>query len=330
MLKRITLTLLTPILLTQCQRTGKQEPSPATPTLTHFTYQQPLMGTHFKISLYAKNQTQADTAARAALQFATDVNSACSDYNLNSELMRLNASPHNQPIHLSPLLHNILHTALAIAENTHGAYDPTLGHHSYNWRMARKKNTLPTSGAIIRAQTASGWKKIQLNRSTHTAIKLTPNMRLDLGGIAKGYAADGMLRTLNKHHITRAAITAGGEILLGNPPPNKPGWPVTIKTLDGDKTLTLTNCAISTSGDLHQSISIHGTRYSHIVNPATGLGLTTRVSATVIGPTCTLTDALATALCVKPSLSPPNTRFLVITLQPNGTTKTTTSNNWPQ
>jgi thiamine biosynthesis lipoprotein len=153
--------------------------------------------------------------------------------------------------------------------------------------------------------------------------KLAENMRLDLGGIAKGFAADGMLDILHQHKITCASVIAGGEIVLGDPPPDKEGWEVTLMTLDTESAITpakitRANCAISTSGDLYQAVTIDGQRYSHIVDPSTGLGLTRRISATVIGPNVTLTDALATAFCVNPQLSYPDVETIIVTENEDG------------
>jgi len=307
------------LLLCQCRQPSEQE-APPPPLQLHY-YQQPMMGTHFSISLYTEDspqgKSQADEAAEAAFQLARDVNTSCSDYDVTSELMKLNDLPARQAIPLSPLLFDVLSSALKIARETNGAYDPTLGHHSYNWRMARKKGVLPSQEKITLAKTASGWSNLLLNAENHTVTKKIDHMRLDLGGIAKGYAAEKMLQILQQHQLPSASVTAGGEVRLGDPPPGEKGWKITLKTLDtshqlSPKTITLSNCAISTSGDLHQSIQIAGQRYSHIVDPATGLGLTTRVSATIIGKDATLTDALATAYCVQPTLHFPDIQSMVI------------------
>ncbi len=318
--------------LSQC-RTSPVEKNPA-PQLQRYVYLQSMMGTRFGITLYAKDKPKADAAAKAAFQYGVDVDSACSDYDVTSELMMLNAAPPNQPFPVTPLLLDVLSRALEIARTTNGAYDPTLGQHSANWRMARKKGTLPSPEKIAQAKAASGWRNLIIDPDTRAATKLNPHMRLDLGGIAKGYAADGMLAVLADHAITRASVTAGGEVRLGDPPPDRSGWNVGLNTLDADHrlspaTLTLSHCAISTSGDLYQSITIDAQRYSHIVNPGTGLGLTTRVSATIIADLATLSDALATAYCVDPALSQPKVRTLVILEQPDGTLKRIPSKNWP-
>ena len=341
----LTVTGFTLLLLTQCRPddTGTTGAAPDTPSeassktapLQRHTYQQNLMGTRFYITLYTADKKTADLAAKEAFQMASDINDSCSDYDATSELMLLNADPPHQAMPVSDMLFDVINTALKISEQTQGAYDPTLGHHSYNWRMARKKGVLPTPEKIAAAKAASGWKNLQLDSEFRAVTKKIDHMRLDLGGIAKGYAAEEMLHILKRHGITRASITAGGEVRLGDPPPNTQGWDVTLKTLDSNhqlspQTLMLSNCAISTSGDLHQSITIAGQRYSHICDPATGLGLTTRISATVIGPNATLTDALATALCVRPELQLSNIRTLIIRENSQGKLTKKQSPNWPR
>ena len=127
-------------------------------------------------------------------------------------------------------------------------------------------------------------------------------MRLDLGGIAKGYAADEALKVLRSKGITRVLVAASGDIAVGDPPPAKDGWIVAVESLTRknvpDLSLKLVNQAVSTSGDAYQSVEIAGRRYSHIVDPKTGLGLEQRSSVTIIAATGMQADALATAVTV--------------------------------
>ena len=125
-----------------------------------------------------------------------------------------------------------------------------------------------------------------------------------LGGIAKGYAADACLRLLSEQGLERAVVQAGGDTAVGKPPPGKQGWEVKLRTFtrpgedDDLRVLTLADCAVSTSGDLYQFLEIEGVRYSHIVSPVTGLGLTDRIACSVIAADGSTSDALATAMCV--------------------------------
>ena len=314
---------------------------PSTPQRFHF--QKPLMGTKFQIILYSTDEKKAQLAADAAFLVAQKVEDACSDYKPNSGLSILMKPPATQEI--SPLLASVLEQALHIAKETKGAYDPTLGGHSKNWRRAKTRNTLPSPKDIANAQKTSGWKNITLtnNAATHTATKKFPTMQLDLGGIAKGYAADRMLDVLKNHGITMATIAAGGDILMGDPPPGKKGWRVGLKTLSTQssentqpsRSITVSNCAVSTSGDLHQFINIGGIRYSHIVDPTTGLGLTKRTSATVIAPTATQADALATACCINTAIhayieQQPATHSLIVIMNSSGTATQIITSHFPK
>jgi thiamine biosynthesis lipoprotein len=128
-------------------------------------------------------------------------------------------------------------------------------------------------------------------------------MLLDLGGIAKGYAADEAMSVLKWQGINRALIAAGGDIVVSRPPPGKRGWLIGIAPLEfngkpPDDYLLLSDAAVSTSGDREQYVEIGGVRYSHIIDPRTGLGVTARSSVTVVAPTGIVADSLATAVSV--------------------------------
>jgi thiamine biosynthesis lipoprotein len=128
-------------------------------------------------------------------------------------------------------------------------------------------------------------------------------MQLDLGGIAKGYAADEALKALRKHGITRALVAAGGDIRVSGPPPGAEGWSVAVAQLVGvEKTppgkLILHDAAVSTSGDASQGVEIDGKRYSHIVDPRTGIGLVGRMGVTVVAPDGITADSLTKVVAV--------------------------------
>jgi thiamine biosynthesis lipoprotein len=128
-------------------------------------------------------------------------------------------------------------------------------------------------------------------------------MRLDLGGIAKGYAGDAALKVFLEHGLQKVINDAGGDLVVGEPPPGKAGWRIGIAPLekvDGppSRVLEIKNAAVATSGDAFQFVEIAGVRYSHLVNPKTGLGLAVRSSVTVIAPTRIEADSLASAVSV--------------------------------
>ena len=283
------------------------------------------MGTLFTINLYAPDQNSAEAAADAAFRRVDALEDIMSDYQADSELMLLCDQPFGKPVPVSADLFDVLKRAQNISKLSDGAFDVTVGPYIRLWRFARKRKVLPTPAEIAAARAAVGWQKLRLDRHNRTVTLLAPNMRLDLGGIGKGYAADQAMRVLNARGIDRALIAASGDIAIGKPPPGQPGWKVGIaapgtRTNQLARTVVLHNAGISTSGDTEQFIEINGVRYSHIVNPLTGLGLTNRIQATVIGPDVTTTDSLDTTvsiLGVKRGLalvnSLPHTSALIVT-----------------
>ena len=283
------------------------------------------MGTLFTINLYAPDQNSAEAAADAAFRRVDALEDIMSDYQADSELMLLCDQPFGKPVPVSPDLFDVLQRAQNISKLSDGAFDVTVGPYIRLWRFARKRKVLPTPAEIAAARAAVGWQKLRLDRRNRTVTLLAPNMRLDLGGIGKGYAADQAMRVLKARGIDRALIAASGDIAIGKPPPGQPGWKVGIaapgtRTNQLARTVVLHNAGISTSGDSEQFIEINGVRYSHIVNPLTGLGLTNRIQATVIGPDVTTTDSLDTTvsiLGVKRGLalvnSLPHTSSLIVT-----------------
>jgi thiamine biosynthesis lipoprotein len=224
------------------------------------------------------------------------------DYDPESELMRLCRRPVGEPVRVSAELFEVLAESRRIAELSGGVFDPTIGPVVRLWRRARRTEVLPAPEHLEHTRASVGWQKLSLDAKNQTVTLLATNMQLDLGGIAKGYAADAALNVLREHGIRSALVAASGDIAAGDAPPGQSGWRVSVGTpfqREGQaRTLTLQNAAVSTSGDSEQFVVIAGRHYSHIVDPRTGLGLTNRCQVSVIAPRATLTDALATAVSI--------------------------------
>jgi thiamine biosynthesis lipoprotein len=268
-----------------------------------FSYKQPLMGTLFRIKVHAGSEVEASKAAEAAFIRVAELEEIFSDYNADSELMRLIAKPVGQPVKVSRELCDAICQAREISAQTGGAFDITIGQHVRNWRMARRTGKLPDAEKIAAAKVVTGMDKIVVDKKAMTVTLTVPGMRLDFGGIAKGMAADAALVVLKERGFDKAIVAAGGDLAIGAPPPGKPGWVVEILAADGkERTRVLSNVGVSTSGDLEQFIEIEGGRYSHIVDPKTGLGVRHSDSVTVIAPNASISDPLATALSVGASV----------------------------
>lgn len=282
--------------------TGCRTSSPV--ALERFEYTQPEMGVPFRIVLYAASREQGDAAAQAAFDCIAALNAVMSDYEYDSELSTLSRTAGSgQAVHVSDDLWRVLVRAQDLARRTDGAFDVTIGPVISLWRKARRDGALPEPTRLARALASSGWRNLELDSHAHTATLRVPGMRLDLGGIAKGYAMDEALKVLEQHGIKRALVSGGGDMAVSEPPPSKPGWRIEIAPLDVPdappaRFVLLRHTGLATSGDLFQHVEIDGVRYSHIVNPHTGIGLTDHSLVTVIARDGMTADSLSTAVSV--------------------------------
>jgi FAD:protein FMN transferase len=275
-----------------------------TETESRYEFNRPEMGVPFRIVLYASSKNEAEGAAAAAFARIGQLNDVMTDYDSDSELSRLSqTSGKNQEVHVSRDLWAVLERAQDLAERSHGAFDVTVGPYVNLWRYARRQGVLPEAGRLARARDAVGYTKMELDPARHTVKLLAPNMRLDLGGIAKGYAVDQALRTLGRLGITNALVSGGGDMGVSEPPPGKAGWRIELPPLDASNApparyVVVSNAGISTSGDLFQRLDAGGTRYSHIIDPRTGMGLTDHRLVTVIAPDDFTADGLTKVMSV--------------------------------
>jgi len=273
--------------------------------LRKFEYSLPRMGTIFRIELYAGDRDAASKAAEAAFARAEELEQIMSDYRADSELNRLAREGASAPFPVSSDLYGVLAKSLWTSQLSHGVFDVSIGPLVDLWREARKSHRLPDAAEIARAKALVDYRNIQLDAVHHTVYLKRAGMKLDLGAIGKGYAADQMLAVLQAQGIHRAMVVAGGEVLAGEPPPGKSGWEVEVGTADASAggrpcTLVLHDAAVSTSGDEHQFLELNGHRYSHVINPATGWALEGESSTTVLAPDSTTADALCTAFSLMP------------------------------
>ncbi len=273
------------------------------PALERFSFTEPHMGTRFQIILYAPEEARAQRAARAAFARIAALDGIMSDYRPNSELMRLCQKAGGEPVAVREDLFFVLSRAQELSRRSDGAFDVTVGPVVRLWRRARKIHELPDPQELAQARALVGYDKIRLDARARTVQLLQPGMLLDLGGIAKGYSADEALKVLKQHGITRALVAAGGDITVSGPPPDKDGWTVGIATLTDpnrkpSRYLSLHDAAVSTSGDAEQYVEIGGKRYSHIVDPRTGIGLVGRLSVTVVARHGITADSLTKVVAV--------------------------------
>jgi thiamine biosynthesis lipoprotein len=179
----------------------------------------------------------------------------------------------------------------------------TVGPLTLLWRQAKRMQMLPSSVTVSAALAQVGYEKIRRDEQARTVELRVAGMRLDFGTIAKGYATDQALGVLRQLGITTAFVSGGGDTTFGEAPPGRDGWRVALGRTDfpaapPERVVSVANVAIATSGDLFQRIEIDGVRYSHIVDPRTGLGLTDHSLVSVIASDCVTANGLSTSVSV--------------------------------
>lgn len=266
------------------------------------TVSQPHMGTIVRIVADCDDAELFKKATDDAFARFHEIEQICSDYQSDSEVLQLSAkSPTPEPISVSDDLWNVLHRAHQVNRASQGAFDVTVGPLTKEWRRFRRRGKLdPTR--IEQVRTSVGATHMTLDEKQHAVSLAVSDMRIDLGGIAKGYAIDAALEVLSKHGITRALVDAGGDIAATGAPRGEPGWRIGIAGLNPKQPPILvahiSQCAVATSGDAFQFLEHDGKRYSHILDPRTGYGVDHRATVTVFAKTATEADAWASAICV--------------------------------
>ena len=271
--------------------------------LDKVTFSQRLMGTDVKIVLNYSRSSGLEAAVEEAYLEGNRLNLIFSDYIADSELSKFSRSSNStsvEKIKLSKELFEVLEYSLKLTALSNGSFDPTLGPLTRLWRISRHQKLFPEQSRLANALARSGAKYLKLNETEQSAQLLTPNMILDLGGVAKGYIADRMLEILQVYGFYRSLVDAGGDLRIGDAPLGSAGWRIDIGGRKYEKLtmLKLANCAVATSGDTEQFLKINDTHYSHIIDPQTGIGLVNQAQATVIAPTGMEADSLASTFLV--------------------------------
>lgn len=269
-----------------------------------YEFQQRHMGVAVRLVFYAADEDHANAAAEKAFERIAQLDARLSDYRANSELSALSDHAGGDPVRVSDDLWRVLTAAQRVSQQTDGAFDATIGPVVQLWRAARRTGRLPPEEALRGARDAVGYQHLRLDETRRTVALTRPGMQLDFGGIAKGDAADQALAVLRQRGIESALVDMGGDVSVSGAPPGTLGWIVQLAPLDPQRSdrpsrvLLVKHVSVATSGDAFQFVEIEGRRYSHIVDPRTGVGLSQRSSVSVVAPSGILADALASAVSV--------------------------------
>jgi thiamine biosynthesis lipoprotein len=270
-----------------------------------YRYSEMKMGSPFHIIIVSTDSVKANHLARKCFQLVDSLSHIFSNYESSSELSKINAAAGLLPYKMSPAMLDLIQKAEHAFIQSKGSYDISIGPLSDLWRNARKLKAFPTNNTVLEKKKLVGLGQVKINKRLGTIFLPSAGMQLDVGGIAKGYIAQRVIDYLKTNGIQQALADAGGDIVMSGAPMNSKGWLIGVNLPEATDELVknklqLANCAVATSGDVYQYFEKEGVKYSHIINPLTGYGVTSLRNVTIIAKTGATADWLATACSILP------------------------------
>lgn len=271
------------------------------PNLDPVRRSQPLLGTFVTITAYGSDRESVSRAVSAAFDEFRRIDASMSIHRADSEISRVNQAAGTVPTALSEDLFRVVAQAQEIAEQTDGAFDITVRPLVDLWGFIWKQYRLPTEAELKNVLPCVDYRLVALNHANRTIRFARRGVSLDLGGIAKGFAVDCAIANLRSLGVTNAMVKAGGDLRVIGLPPGQQHWEVQLEDpqKEGRRvTIPLKDAALSTSGNYENYFVVQGQRFSHILDPRTGMPVQGVASCSLIAPTCLESDAWATACFV--------------------------------
>ncbi|HJS55586.1 MAG TPA: FAD:protein FMN transferase [Chitinophagaceae bacterium] len=273
--------------------------------LYRFQFTENKMGSSFSIIFYHADTIESVSVSRECFGLVDSLNNIFSDYSTTSEVAMLALMPVVKDQKVSDELFEAILQSKRAWIKSGKTFDITAGALTQLWRNAKKENRFPSETEIKAAKDLTGFKNIIINERSKTISFKKPGIRFDFGGIVPGYVAQRVMNLLKSKNIRIALVDASGDIVAGDAPPGKDGWTIGVSLPESkdeiwDEKLGLKNFAVSTSGDVYRYTIHDGKKYSHIINPRTGYGVTSRRNVTVINKNGADADWLATACTILP------------------------------
>ncbi len=258
-----------------------------------------IMGTRCAVELWSEDPVKGEAAIASVFDDMRRIDRLMSTWKEDTEISLVNREAAKHPVKISPELFWLLEESVKYSELTHGAFDITYASVGYLYDF--KKGVHPDAKTIKDALPGINWRHMVLDKKKTTVFFQRAGMRIDLGGIAKGYSVDKGIEILQKQGVTRAMVNAGGDTRIIGDRFGRP-WVVGVRDPDHEgKTflkLPLTDTAFSTSGDYERYFDEDGKRFHHIIDPKTGDSARKCRSVTIISGTATRTDALTKSVFI--------------------------------
>ena len=279
-------------------------PAYAADSLVRYEASHQAMGTVFTIVAYGSNPAYLGEVADQAFGEIDRLDDQMSNYKPESELSTINRHAYRQRVVVEPQLFKLLENSLRYSEETGGAFDITVGPLMKSWGFFRGRGRLPRASELAQVLKRIGYRHVKLDAAARTIQFDEPGIEIDLGGIAKGYAVDQVVKILDSDGVKQALVSSGTSSVyaLGSPP-GEHGWKVSVRNpLDTKKAacvLRLQNLSLSVSGDYEKFFKLDGKIYAHIMDPHAGMPVKNMLSTVVVSPSATDSDALSTAFFVE-------------------------------
>lgn len=262
-----------------------------------------LMGNRFEFTVIAEREQEGNVSIDAAIGEVSRIESLLTTFNNRSQTNLINEQAGLKPVKVDEEVFNLIERSIRISEITDGAFDITYGSIDKKlWNFDVSMTSLPDEEMALAAVQLINYRNVILNKEKSTVFLKNKGMRIGFGGIGKGYAADRAKLILQKLGIKSGIVNAAGDLITWGTQANGNSWTVGIadpgQTSRPFSSLKISDMAIATSGSYEKFVTINGKRYSHTIDPKTGLPVSGVKSVSIICPSAELADALATPVVV--------------------------------
>lgn len=262
-----------------------------------------LMGNRFEISVVHENEDWADERIEEAIVEIQRIEKLLTTFDENSQTNLINRNAGIAPVKVGHEVYNIIQRSIHISDLTQGAFDITYGSIDKKlWNFDKTMTVLPDAATAKEMVRLINYKNILLNKNDSTVFLREVGMRIGFGGMGKGYAAEMAKKKMMENGVENGIVNASGDMAVWGMQPD--GKPWTIGIADPNhanhafSAMSVTNMAVATSGNYEKFIIIGGKKYSHTIDPRTGLPVTGIKSVTIIAPNAEIADALATPVTI--------------------------------
>jgi FAD:protein FMN transferase len=262
-----------------------------------------LMGNNFTITVVAANEKTGNENIDLAIEEIRRIEKLLTTYKEDSQTNLINQNAGIQPVKVDPEVFNLIERATGISKITQGAFDISYGSLDKSlWNFDKTMTSLPDPQTAKKMIYLIDYRNIILDKQNCTVFLKEKGMRIGFGGIGKGYAAERAKQILLKNNVQSGIINASGDLSAWGLQPNGTKWTIGVADPDSPNAafsyMEISNKAVATSGNYEKFVTINGKKYSHTIDPKTGLPITGIKSVTIIASNAEFADAMATPIAV--------------------------------